>query len=192
MKYYINDEIERLTGEYINSPLTLLTGDNCIISLESFVYGFNHRNEIAKIHTEMLMGKLIDSEDLISGSPVLSHNFTTYKGIEFRDLKVGQILQHFNTKLALTFTSIDIKEAEWYTYHNTKSCYVNGGISKNLAIPRKEGLILKIEVPAGTHFLESSTLNLCTINIDNETIFSADIKLLIKSIEGDVINCVIL
>ena len=192
--YTINDQIEALDGPAYDFPLSILKGEHPIISVKTFIYGFNHYDKWLKYHDLLLAddySKLVKINKLINKSPLLDYPFVVFRGIRNREIKVGDVLVGTSDKFPLLFTTLSLADAEWYAFHDTSLCYSSEECSIDIhqAVFRKEGLVLRILVPARTHFLEITSF--AGNDIDNETIFDSHTKLLVTAIDYPMIDCTI-
>jgi hypothetical protein len=213
MDYKINDQIEDLNGPALDFPVAILEGDSPIISVKSFIYGFNHQEKWNVFHETMLdltrsnilnpgseiiatkSRKLLERiEKLIVKGPTVNYSFTVYRGIaaDLCDpgLSVGDILINTNKLFPVLFTTLSPSDAKFYAFHDTAECYSDGYIDIDKAKPRDKGIILVITVPPQTHFFEVQLLD--KEYLENETVFSASTRLVVTAIiEGNTVHCTI-
>jgi hypothetical protein len=193
----LNDQVEASGAGWYNEDITLLEGPMAIVSLESFLHGYHNQEEFEKYHTFYQDDEI---NKMIEKTPLIDNSFTLYKGISKRDIKVGQLLvpEEISSKFRVLFATLSKYDAEFYAYHDVSRCYptindreAGSFIDRRLAVPREEGLILKIRVPPRVHFFERTQLNIWTMSMDNEVIFSSKTRLLVESIGSDVIECLL-
>jgi hypothetical protein len=147
-------------------PLIDFLKDNKFREINKYLRGINNKSEYINLINEF--------NDFIVKSPVLTKPFVVYRGLDVKlDVKLGDILRN----LGFIFASLDRKSAEFYL-QNTANCYQNYGNDVGKAIKSLNGKTLfKINIPSGTHFIDSSYYDHSIQYLVSEIIFSKDITL---------------
>ena len=203
MSFEVSDELERkLPGIIFNFPLSIYKSDDsnddfCIVSINSFVYGFIRKPEFRffwrqskTINYKLRHNLPLDSNELeivtsfnfaINLAPRLTQEIIIYRGLPCDFLcDIGDTLSN----LGFMFGSIYQHTAMFYATNDTTLCYLEDGrIDNSKTVPSKKSTIFKITLPSGTHFYNKSYENLsCNGIIESELVLSYTQKLSVLEI----------